>query len=386
MTRFTIAAALAVTVSAGAALAQDAPSTEADDPPNRVQGIVTNAFAKGFPKEFEGLVQHSIKTNPPQGTVEAVYTNSDDTRYARIELVPIPPNGIPALFDGVRIAYEKESDMPVVVFDVTSPEGLPLDCFTFRSAEQGYINCFTEIRGRLFQAQMGAVVERDAEVLPEDMKERDSELAALFADSVNAAPDQEGGGADDPLPGLSDINKMALPPGPIAGADPNEQRPQDTPFAKALPESIDGRNLKTISIKGPKLVYIATFDDDRGSGTQIALFADHGDDPTGLRAYEKGLIGDVLGELRDVEATTPGGIPMQCFHTVKDAGSSLNFCTANVDAGIVEVQPLSKIAPSLTDAPDKVVDWAQDHSGRLIDSLATMPEQPEAAEQAEQPQ
>lgn len=369
MFRHIAASSLVLATSASFAFAQDAP-------PNQVQGVFTNAFAKGFPTEIEDLTQQRIQTDPQAGTVKAIYVNEADTRFADVQLAPMPPDGFEPRFAGLRNAYEDVSDMPVEEYDLTSPDGLPLSCFNHRRADQGYINCFTEMRGRFFRVQIGAVVDADAEALPDVIQERDSNLAGVFADSVNAAPDTKGG-ANDPLPALNkpEAEETASAEG-SAGANPSDMpdiAPQHTPFAKALPEDIDGRTIKEISVRGPKTTYVAIYNDDNGDTTQVTLFAEHGDDPTGLRSYEKNLLGEVNGDLRDIEAESPAGVAMQCFHAVKDAGAAHNMCTAVVDAGIVEVQAITRVEDDVADAPDEVIDWAQEHAGQLTDALAEMP-------------
>ncbi|WBU58975.1 hypothetical protein [Paracoccus albus] len=360
---------LLLATSGSYALAQDAA-------PNQVQGIFTNAFAKGFVTEIEDLSQKRIQTNPQAGTIKAIYGNEEDTRFADVQLAPMPPSGFEPRFAGLRNAYEDISEMPVEEYDLTSPDGLPLACFNHRRADQGYVNCFAEMRGRLFRVQIGAVVDADAEALPDDIQERDGNLAGLFADSVNAAPDTEGS-ANDPLPALNE--PAAEETAPAEGsdganaADMSDIAPQDTPFAKALPENIDDRTIKEISVRGPKTTYVATYNDDNGDTTQVTLFAEHGDDPSGLRSFEKNLLGEVKGDLRDVEAESPDGVPMQCFHAVKDAGAAHNMCTAVVSAGIVEIQAMARVEDNVADAPDDVIEWAQDHAGKLTDALAELP-------------
>ncbi|SDE89232.1 hypothetical protein SAMN05421538_11410 [Paracoccus isoporae] len=368
MFRYTTAAAVVI-------FAYSCPAIAQDGAPNEVEGIVTNAFAKGFPTTIEDLAQKQIQTNPAEGTIKSIYGNDEDTRYARVELAPMPAGGIAPRFAGLRNAYEDVSDMPVMEFDHASPDGLALDCFTHRRSDQGYISCYTEVRGRFLTVELGAVVDADADALPDEIRERDSELAGMLADSVNAAPDRQGGGADDPLPALSaPAAPQADPPGaPVSADGPEEMAPQDTPFAKALPESIDGRTLKEITARGPRETFIATYEDDLAMQTMVTLYADHGDDPAELRALQKQALEGVIGELRDVEVTSPRGIPVQCFHPETAIGIAHSICTASLDAGIAEVQAPSRIPNDADDGADQAIAWAQDHAGRLIDALATLP-------------
>ena len=300
----------------------------ADDPPNIVQGIVTNAFSAAFPMRVEDLTQLGLKTNPAEGTVSAEYGNDDDTRNVRILLFPLSEDGIAGTLERSLASYGSNQDILAPPTSLTSPEGIPMDCFVTRSGELGYNICVAEIRGRGVRAQIGAVVDPQAEALPEDISDRDRELAGVFMDKLQAAPDQPSELVED-IP-LDQVAEAVRKSQPSQGGQP--VAPQDTPFARALPKSIDGRNRKEITVRGPRETYVATYEDDSAVQTRVTLFADHGDDPAELREFQKELLGKMVGELRDVEVTSPEGLAMQCFHSVEEASMTHSICTASLDA------------------------------------------------------
>ncbi|AUH33892.1 hypothetical protein [Paracoccus tegillarcae] len=357
MYRFPITSAALLMLSATALAAQSGP-------PNKVEGIFTNAFASGFPRQIEDLSQSKLETNPAKGSVFAEYGNDDNTRNVQIRLFPLPEDGIDAVLLRDVQRYSDGSEIPVNTSETQSPQGEPMDCFTRRKGELGYTVCLAEIRGRAARLQMGAVVDPDADALPADIVERDQKLAGVFVDSIHEAPESAGAAEGDAPLFPADIPALDM-----SGAD---VRPQDTPFAKALPKELGDRSLKTISVSGPDTTYKAMYRDAEDTPTQIVIYTGEGGPLQDLAEFHEGELANILGSIQKTDTTTPDGLDMRCLHAVKVETLAANTCMAEVGLGLLEIQAVARIDEGVTDVPDDVINWAQESTGTLADAVAEL--------------